>query len=79
MRVRSGWFNEWARVTTTPSTLSWPVALGFTPQVFDAEQPLCPEPVVGHGLLGHRGSGHAPVAQAAHAVLDGRLQRHAQH
>lgn len=51
-------------------------ALSLAPQVIDAEQTLFLEPYIGHGLLGDRGSGHAPVTQAADAVLDDGLERH---
>ena len=54
------------------------IALGFAPQVFHAEQSLLLEPCIGHGLLRHRGPGHAPVTQAAHAMLDRGLERHTQ-
>ena len=54
------------------------ISLSLAPQVLDAEQALLLEPCIGHGLLGDRGSRHAPVTQAADAMLDGGLERHAE-
>ena len=73
VRVRSRRFNKpLARRSSNR------IALGLAPQVFHAEQPLRFQPRVGQGLLHGRGSGHVPMALAAGAMLDRRLQVHAQ-
>ena len=60
------------------SFLSRGVALGLAPQVFDAEQALRFQPRVGQCLLQRRGSRRVPPVLAADAMLDRRLQAHAQ-
>jgi hypothetical protein len=70
MRVRSGRFNELARVPKLRSFLCR-VALCFDLQVFDADQSLCFQPRVVEGFLQAWGSRHVPVAVATHPVLNG--------
>ncbi len=54
------------------------IALGFAPQVFNADQALHLQPRIRRCLLQRWGSCHVPVAVAADAMLDCRLQAHAQ-
>ena len=70
MRVRSGWFNELARLPKLRSFLCR-VSLSFAPQVFNADQSLCFQPRVVEGLLQAWGSRHVPVPVATYPVLDG--------
>ena len=70
MRVRSGRFNELARLPKLRFFLCR-VSLCFAPQVFDADQSLRFQPRVVEGLLQAWGSRHVPVAVATDAVLDG--------